>query len=58
MLQEAWQRFETEEIGEDRNLTVQELVEKFVPRQKAQGQSTRTLIDYRSRLKARVRLLT
>ena len=52
LLLEAWQRFEKEEIVEDRNLTVQELVEKFVSRQKAQGRSTRTLIDDRSRLKA------
>jgi hypothetical protein len=44
LLLEAWQRFEKEEIVEDRNLTVQELVEKFVSRQKAQGRSTRTLI--------------
>jgi hypothetical protein len=52
LLLEAWQRFEKEEIGEDRNLTVQELVEKFVARQKAQGRSARTLIDDQSRLKA------
>jgi integrase len=52
LLLEAWQRFEKEEIGEDGNLTVRELVEKFVARQKAQGRSTRTLIDDRSRLKA------
>jgi hypothetical protein len=52
LLLEAWQCFEKEEIGEDRNLTVLELVEKFVSRQKAQGRSTRTLIDDRSRLKA------
>jgi hypothetical protein len=52
LLLEAWQRFEREEIVEDRNLTVQELVEKFVSRQKAQGRSARTLIDDRSRLKA------
>jgi hypothetical protein len=52
LLLEAWQRFEKEEIVEDRNLTVQELVEKFVSRQKAQGRSARTLIDDRSRLKA------
>ena len=52
LLLEAWQRFEKEEIGEDRNLAVHELVEKFVARQKAQGRSTRTLIDDRSRLKA------
>ena len=32
LLLEAWQRFEKEEIVEDRNLTVQELVEKFVSR--------------------------
>jgi hypothetical protein len=52
LLLEAWQCFEKEEIGEARNLTVLELVEKFVSRQKAQGRSTRTLIDDRSRLKA------
>ncbi len=52
LLLEAWQRFEKEEIGEDRNLTVEELVEKFVARQKAQGRSARTVIDDRSRLKA------
>ena len=49
LLLEAWQRFGKEEIGKDRNLTVQELAEKFVARQKAQGRSTRTLIDDRSR---------
>jgi hypothetical protein len=37
LLLEAWQRFEKEEIGDDRNLTVQELAEKFLARQKAQG---------------------
>jgi hypothetical protein len=52
LLLEAWQCFEKEEIGEARNPTVLELVEKFVSRQKAQGRSTRTLIDDRSRLKA------
>ena len=52
LLLEAWQRFEKEEIVEDRNLTVQELAEKFVSRQKTQGRSARTLIDDRSRLKA------
>jgi len=35
LLLEAWQRFEKEEIVEDRNLTVQELVEKFMSRQSA-----------------------
>jgi len=39
LLLEAWQRFEKEEIGDDRNLTVQELAEKFLARQKAQGRS-------------------
>jgi hypothetical protein len=53
LLLDAWQRFEKEEIDEDRNLTVHELVEKFVARQKAQGRSTWTLIDDRSRLKTR-----
>ena len=53
LLLEAWQRYEKEEIGDDRNLTVQELAEKFLARQKAQGRSTWTLIDDRSRLKTR-----
>jgi hypothetical protein len=57
VLLEAWQRFEKEEIGDDRNLTVQELAEKFLTRQKAQGRSTRTIIDDRSRLNAMTKVL-
>jgi hypothetical protein len=57
LLLEAWQRFEKEEIGDDRNLTVQELAEKFLARQKAQGRSTRTLIDDRSRLNALTKVI-
>jgi hypothetical protein len=57
LLLEAWQRFEKEEIGDDRNLTVQELAEKFLARQKAQGRSTRTIIDDRSRLNALTKVL-
>jgi hypothetical protein len=57
LLLEAWQRFEKEEIGDDRNLTVQELAEKFLARQKAQGRSTRTIIDDRSRLNAMTKVL-
>jgi hypothetical protein len=57
LLLEAWQRFEKEEIGDDRNLTVQELAEKFLARQKAQGRSTRTLIDDRSRLNAMTKVI-
>ncbi|MBV8969667.1 MAG: hypothetical protein JO331_11500 [Verrucomicrobia bacterium] len=57
LLLEAWQRFEKEEIGDYRNLTVQELAEKFLARQKAQGRSTRTIIDDRSRLNAMTKVL-
>ena len=57
LLLEAWQRFEKEEIGDDRNLTVQELAEKFLARQKAQGRSTRTLIDDRSRMNAMTKVI-
>ena len=57
LLLEAWQRFEKEEIGDDRNLTVHELAEKFLARQKAQGRSTRTIIDDRSRLNAMTKVL-
>jgi len=57
LLLEAWQRFEKEEIGDDRNLTVQELAEKFLARQKAQGRSPRTLIDDRSRLNAMTKVI-
>ena len=35
LLLEAWQRFEKERIGEAGNLTVQDLAEKFLARQKA-----------------------
>ena len=37
LLLEAWRRFEKEGAGENGNLTVQELAEKFVARQKAEG---------------------
>jgi len=57
LLLEAWQRYEKEEIGDDRNLTVQELAEKFLARQKAQGRATRTLIDDRSRLNAMTKVI-
>ena len=57
LLLEAWQRFEREEIGDERNLTVQELAEKFLARQKAQGRSARTLIDDRSRLNALTKVI-
>ena len=53
LLLEAWQRFEKEETGDVRNLTVQELAEKFLARQKAEGRSARTVIDDRWRLNAR-----
>jgi hypothetical protein len=47
LLLEAWRRFEKEGTGENGNLTVQELAEKFVARQKAEGRSARTVIDDR-----------
>jgi hypothetical protein len=50
LLFEAWRRFEKEGTGENGNLTVQELAEKFVARQKAEGRSARTVIDDRWRL--------
>jgi len=49
---EAWRRFEKEGTDENGNLTVQELAEKFVARQKAEGRSARTVIDDRWRLNA------
>jgi hypothetical protein len=52
LLLEAWRRFEKEGTGENGNLTVQELAEKFVARQKAEGRSARTVIDDRWRLNA------
>jgi hypothetical protein len=57
LLLEAWQRFEKEEIGDDRNLTVLELAEKFLARQKAQGRAPRTLIDDRSRLTSMIKAM-
>jgi hypothetical protein len=57
LLLEAWQRFEKEEIGDDGNLTVQELAEKFLARQRAQGRSPRTLIDDRSRLNSMIKVI-
>jgi len=50
LLLEAWRRFEKEGTDENGNLTVQELAEKFVARQKAEGRSARTVIDDRWRL--------
>src|SRR5258707_992330 len=52
LLLEAWRHFEKEGTGENGNLTVQELTEKFVARQKAEGRSARTVIDDRWRLNA------
>src|SRR6267143_423967 len=52
LLLEAWRRFEKEGTGENGDLTVQELAEKFVARQKAEGRSARTVIDDRWRLNA------
>src|SRR5260221_10283839 len=52
LLLEAGQRFEKEGVGEAGNLTVQELAEKFLARQKAEGRSARTVIDDRWRLNA------
>jgi hypothetical protein len=52
LLLEAWRRFEKEGTGKNGNLTVQELAEKFVARQKAEGRSARTVIDDRWRLNA------
>ena len=50
LLLEAWRRFEKEGTDENGNVTVQELAEKFVARQKAEGRSARTVIDDRWRL--------
>jgi len=52
LLLEAWQRFEREETGDGTSLTVQELAEKFLARQKSEGRSARTVIDDRWRLNA------
>lgn len=52
LLLEAWHRFEKEETGDGENLTVQELAEKFLARQKAEGRSARTVLDDLWRLNA------
>ena len=52
LLLEAWRRFESEGIGDDGRLTVQELTEKFLARQVAERRSSRTLADDRWRLNA------
>jgi hypothetical protein len=52
LLLEAWQRFESEETNDGPSLTVQELAEKSLARQKAEGRSARTVLDDRWRLNA------
>ena len=56
-LLEAWRRFETEGTGKAANPTVQQLCEKFIARQKAEGRSAQTLMDDRWRLNAFCRVL-
>src|SRR6266481_2351739 len=43
LLLEAWRRFEKEGTDENGNLTVQELAEKIVDRQKTEGGSARAV---------------
>jgi hypothetical protein len=57
LLLDAWRRFETEGTGNGANLTVQQLCEKFLARQKAEGRSAQTLMDDRWRLNAFCRAL-
>jgi hypothetical protein len=52
LLLEAWRRFESEGTGNGGNLTVQQLCEKFLARQKAEHRSPQTLADDRWRLNA------
>ena len=57
LLLEAWRRFESEGTGNGANLTVQQLCEKFLARQKAEHRSPQTLADDRWRLNALSRLV-
>ncbi len=57
LLLEAWRRFEEEGDGEIGNLTVHELAEKFLARQRAERRSARTVLDDRWRLNAMTRAL-
>jgi len=57
LLLEAWRRFEAEGVGKAADLTVQQLCEKFLGRQKAEGRSAQTLMDDRWRLNAFCRVL-
>ena len=57
LLLEAWRRFEEEGDGEVGKLTVQELEEKFLARQRAERRSARTVLDDRWRLNAMTRAL-
>jgi hypothetical protein len=52
-----WRRFEEEGDGEVGKLTVQELAEKFLARQRAERRSARTVLDDRWRLNAMTRAL-
>jgi hypothetical protein len=52
LLLEAWQRFQSEGMGNGSNLTVQQLCEKFLTRQIAERRSVQTLADDRWRLNA------
>src|SRR6202022_274783 len=52
-----WRRFEKEGDGEVGKLTVQELAEKFLVRQRAERRSARTVLDDRWRLNALTRAL-
>jgi len=56
LLLQTWQRFENEGVHNG-NLTVQQLCEKFLARQKAEGRSAQTLMDDRWRLNAFCRVL-
>src|SRR5258708_34396598 len=57
LLLEAWRRFEKEGDGEVGKLTVQELAEKFLVRQRAERRSARTVLEDRWRLNAMTRAL-
>jgi hypothetical protein len=54
---EAWQRFQSEGMGNDSNLAVQQLCEKFFNRQIAERRSVQTLAVDRWRLNAFSRAL-
>jgi hypothetical protein len=57
LLLELWQQFESQANSDNGSLTVQELSDKFLARQRAERRGSRTLADDRWRLSALVRTL-